>query len=100
MKEIANRAAKSTAKHEEASGTMKGELDSFRNRMKRELKSRGARGDGTHDEWLKVYAGKPADQWYLPFSMADDDEAKERTFPMRRNAAALEKVAKLVKHLT
>jgi hypothetical protein len=99
MKKIADRAAKSTEQHKTASGTMKGELDSFRDKMKRELNKRGKRGDGTHNEWLKAYAGKPTDKWYLPFSMADDDDAEERSFPMRRNAAAMEKVAKLVKHL-
>lgn len=100
MRAIAGRAAKSQAKHEVTSATLQGELDAYRDRMKPALKKRGERGQGTHVEWMKVYAGEKAvdSDWYIPFSMADDGCIEKRTFPLARGSKAVEdKVKELVK---
>jgi len=85
MKSIAKDAEETKEKHEAASGTLKAALDNYRNRMKTRLQKRGKRGannKGTHFEWMKAYSGDPSDDWYMSFSMADDDDVEERDFPM------------------
>lgn len=59
-----------------------------------ELKRRGARNDGTHEAWKAGLNGSA--DWYMPFSMADDDEVTARTFPTRGGTKMLEKIQAMV----
>lgn len=99
MQSIAKKANKATAKHKVSSENLKKDLDSYRDDMQDILVDRGEREDGSHIEWLRGYAGRPSAKWYLPFSMADDDNVEPRSFPLKRSKASMEKVFKLVKNL-
>ena len=100
MSALAKKVEESKEKHEDASNTLKGDLDSIRDDIfAAELERRGSRARGTHREWLEAYGGNPASNWYEPFSMAIEGSIEPRTFPMRKNRVTIDKVLKLIKSL-
>jgi len=99
MVKLAKATAKSKEAHKDAAGTLAGQLNTYRNKMKPDLKARGTRGKGTHQEWIDAFSGNPSAQWYMPFSMALDANVVPRTFP-GYSKATLDKVKALVNNLT
>lgn len=103
MEELAEEVKKLAAdKHEEPEKELANELneisDEFRALM---ANDRGLRSKGTHAAWLKG-SESPDSDWYLPFSMADDDVADKRPFPaggMGADGKVAKKMAKLAKAL-
>ncbi|MFN8066631.1 MAG: AHH domain-containing protein [Vicinamibacterales bacterium] len=82
LKKIGNDAQANTKAHEDATKELKGALDSLRDAYNPKLASRGKRGKGTHGEFVNAMKdpdAASAEEWYVPFSMADDPDP--RPFP-------------------
>lgn len=69
--------------HESPEKDLKSDLEYLSDEFRGELKSRGSsRCGGTHKAWKKG-SEEPESDWYLPFSMAEDDIAEKRRFPAK-----------------
>ena len=103
MKKLAKQIEeKQEENHEAAVKELKAQLVALSNKWRATLQTRGAsRSGGTHAAW---YLGmrEPQSKWYLPFSMADDANAEERTFPATGldPGKLAEKIQRLVDALT
>lgn len=83
------------AEHSFTTGQLAGALNAMSTSFLGKLQARGVRKGGTHASWQKACEGD-IDEWYLPFSLADDPA--ERGFPGRfdRN---LERLKNAIKNL-
>lgn len=61
---------------------LKEELNKISSKYKAELRRRGRRLGGTHAGWREGLLD-PDSLWYVPFSMASDDDILEMPFPAR-----------------
>jgi hypothetical protein len=98
MEELANQIEeKAEESHEAAVKALKKQLDTWSEKFRTTLQSRGSsRSGGTHKAWKKGFK-QPDSDWYLPFSMADDGNAEKRTFPLADDEGKVaKKIARLV----
>ncbi|MEQ1883076.1 MAG: AHH domain-containing protein [Burkholderiales bacterium] len=100
LKKIGKDAAQNTKDHEEVTKELLAALNALRDEYNPELASRGTRGKGTHGEFtnaMDAQDGDPsAEEWYIPFSMADEPSPKP--FPSgARKGGLSEKLAELIK---
>ncbi|MEW6381913.1 MAG: AHH domain-containing protein [bacterium] len=80
LENIVEKLEKKADNHEECSKQLKSKLNKLRDEYKNELIRRGKRRGGTHKAWEK--GREKVKEWYFPFSMADDGDVTERTFPL------------------
>lgn len=100
LKKIGKNTAENTKKHEEVSAELLSAMNKARDHYKPELASRGKRGKGTHDEFVNAMDAEEddasAEEWYIPFSMAEDPAPKP--FPSgARKGGLSKKLAELMK---
>jgi hypothetical protein len=100
LKQIGDDAAANTKAHEEVTKELLDAMNGIRDYFKPELASRGTRNKGTHGEFVNAMNATEddasAEQWYIPFSMAEDPSPKP--FPSAARKGGLsQKLADLKK---
>ena len=83
LKKIGKNTASNTKAHEDVTTELLAAMNAARDHFKPTLEARGTRGKGTHGEFVNAMNAEDgdaaADEWYIPFSMADEPSA--RPFP-------------------
>lgn len=81
LEEIVER-IKAVKGHEKQAEKLKSSLDNLVEDYREILEDRGLRTGGTHAAWNKGMNERSSD-WYLPFSMASNQKAEKRDFPLK-----------------
>ena len=81
LQDIAKEIKENKKAHKHRVKQLKSELNAQVKYFKGEVKRRGKREQGTHTAWERARQDENYSNWFKPFSMANDGDERERTFP-------------------
>jgi len=88
LKKVGSDTAQNIKAHEDVTAELLATMNARRDRYKPKLAARGTRGKGTHGEFVYAMNAKEddadAEEWYIPFSMADEPAAKPFPYAGRK----------------
>lgn len=92
---LADQIEEMKADHKAAIKSLRSRLNRLSDRFRSHLRERGKRCKGTHNAWVN---GNLLQNWYEPFSMADDGNVEPRAFPGTKGDTTMaDKIRALVK---